>query len=147
MRRKKKKKRRKAFYRSHHRHPYLRWVIKLFPFGIYKAISPIVKFIPNCTGGPSKKLKTTAKKGKATPKASKPPALVTISSSTNLPSLASLSNPTNTQALQSEGVPQQIGATKIVQIKAGKFVFFCVRPYDFSICAPFVSPKIIFLCF
>ncbi|XP_055323389.1 negative elongation factor A [Sitodiplosis mosellana] len=49
-----------------------------------------------------------------------PPALVTISSPTNMPSLAALSNPQQQQQhQQSESlqVPQQIGATKIVQIK------------------------------
>lgn len=51
-----------------------------------------------------------------------PPALVTISSPTNMPSLAALSNPQqqqHQQQQQSESlqVPQQIGATKIVQIK------------------------------
>lgn len=56
----------------------------------------------------------------ATKTATKPPALVTISSSTNMPSLAVLSNTPNTQQ-QSETIqiPQQIGATKIVQIKTG----------------------------
>lgn len=60
----------------------------------------------------------------ATKTATKPPALVTISSSTNMPSLAVLSNTPNTNQQQSETIqiPQQIGATKIVQIKTGKTI-------------------------
>ncbi|XP_031633132.1 negative elongation factor A [Contarinia nasturtii] len=53
-----------------------------------------------------------------------PPALVTISSPTNMPSLAALTNPQQQQPQQQQQqqseslqVPQQIGATKIVQIK------------------------------
>lgn len=52
-----------------------------------------------------------------------PPALVTISTPTNMPSLAALSNPQQQQQQQQHQqtetlqVPQQIGATKIVQIK------------------------------
>lgn len=54
-----------------------------------------------------------------------PPALVTISSPANIPSLAALSNSQQPQQLQQQPpqqsesmqVPQQIGATKIVQIK------------------------------